>query len=67
MHFSDINISALILNVYSNDKKYSCDYSAEPRPFHSIALLLEGSGALHCGGKKIPLEKGVFHREFTKN
>ena len=58
MHFSDINISALILNVYSNDKKYSCDYSAEPRPFHSIALLLEGSGALHCGGKKIPLETG---------
>lgn len=58
MHFSDINISALILNVYSNDKKYSCDYSAEPRPFHSIALLLEGSGALHCGSKKIPLETG---------
>ena len=58
MQFSDINISSLILNVYSNDKKYSCDYSAEPRPFHSIALLLDGGGTLHCDGKKIPLETG---------
>ena len=58
MKLSDANISKLILNVYSSDHAYECDYTALPRPFHSIALMLCGSGELYYRGKTIYIGHG---------
>lgn len=58
MKLSDANVSKLILNVYSSDRAYECDYTALPRPFHSIALMLCGSGELYYRGQTIPLGRG---------
>lgn len=46
MNFSDINISTLILSKYTDKKNYHRDYSKLPRPFHSIAIMLNGTGTL---------------------
>lgn len=58
MKLSDVNIAKLLLNVYSSDRAYECDYTALPRPFHSIALMLCGSGELYYHGQTIPLCRG---------
>ena len=58
MKLSDANISKLILNVYSSDHAYECNYTALPRPFHSIALMLCGSGELYYRGKTICIGHG---------
>lgn len=46
MDFSDINISTLILSKYTDKRNYHRDYSKLPRPFHSIAIMLNGTGTL---------------------
>ena len=58
MKLSDANISKLILNVYSGNRAYECDYTAFPRPFHSIALMLRGSGELYYRGQTVPVGCG---------
>ena len=58
MKLSDVNISKLILNVYSGNRAYECDYTAFPRPFHSIALMLRGSGELYYRGQTVPVGCG---------
>ena len=58
MKLSDANISKLILNVYSDNRAYECDYTASPRPFHSIALMLRGSGELYYRGQSVPVGCG---------
>ena len=58
MKLSDVNIVKLVLNVYSSNYAYECDYTALPRPFHSIALMLKGKGELYYGEQTIPLSRG---------
>lgn len=43
---------------YTHTVKRKNDYSAEPRPCHSFAFMLEGEGVLLSAGKVLPLKKG---------
>lgn len=62
MNFSDINISTLILSKYTDKKNYHRDYSILPRPFHSIAIMLNGTGTLIYENLVIRLAPGdVFY------
>ena len=62
MNFSDINISTLILSKYTDKKNYHRDYSKLPRPFHSIAIMLNGTGTLVYENLVIRLVPGdVFY------
>ncbi|MDY3846293.1 MAG: AraC family transcriptional regulator [Eubacteriales bacterium] len=58
MQLSDINLSELLIRKYTFDSPHSCNYSNKPRPYHSIAIFLEGAGMLTYEGKKIPLNPG---------
>lgn len=62
MNFNDINISTLILAKYTEKKSYRRDYSDQPRPFHSIAVMLDGTGELLYGNSVVRLSPGdVFY------
>lgn len=45
-------------NKYLTDHSYSVDYMTAPRPFHSIAIINDGSGISLFDGKKLKINKG---------
>ena len=52
----------LIVNKYIDDHNYSCNYNNAPRPFHSIAIMLNGTATLFYNKTAIPLVPGdVFY------
>ena len=55
MKLNNINISTLIVNKYINTHNYKCNYDTLPRPFHSLAIMMKGTGILHCKGEIIPI------------
>lgn len=62
MELKDIGISTLIVNKYIDEHNYNRNYSKAPRPFHSFAIMLKGTGMLFCKNRKIPLVPGdVFY------
>ncbi len=62
MDFADINISTLIVSKYTDKKNYHRDYAKQPRPFHSIAIMLHGTGTLLYENIVIRLSPGdVFY------
>ena len=62
MEFKDIDITTLIVNKYIDDHNYSRNYNNAPRPFHSIAIMLKGSGTLIYNKTAISLTPGdVFY------
>lgn len=62
MEFKDIDITTLIVNKYIDDHNYNCNYNNAPRPFHSIAIMLNGTATLFYNKTAIPLAPGdVFY------
>ena len=62
MELNEIDITTLIVNKYTDGHNYTRNYNGEPRPFHTIAIMLQGTGTLFYKKTQIPLSPGnVFY------
>lgn len=58
MDLNDIDITTLFVNRYVNCQNYSCNFQNAPRPFHSVAIMLNGTGTLFYKTNSIDLNPG---------